>query len=322
MDRAQLTDGMASGSPVLIVRNPGGISFEVLLDRALDIGWADARGVPLGWASARGRVAAVRHEPGGAGWIHTFGGGLLTTCGLASTGMPSTVGGIAHGLHGRIGHLAADNVSWRIQGEGDDAHVEIVGDIVEAALGTPTLRLSRRIRSWIHRPELEIDDVVVNDGFRDAGHMFRHHLNLGYPLLDEDSQIETDAIVFESREEPGVASFDEIGLGVSSDAVDEQVIYARTGARAQFVLTSPSRSAALKLEWSGDSFPLLLVWRDASPGVNVLGVEPSTSRDGGRAQAQHDDEVVTLRPGEQRRYRTRIVLEQVASPRERAEGVS
>ncbi len=309
VDRAQLTEGMAAGAPVLIVRNPRGVSFEVLLDRAMDIGWADASGLPLAWASARGRVAAVRHEPDGAGWIRTFGGGLLTTCGLASSGMPSTVDGTAHGLHGRIGHIAADNVTWRIRGEGEDAHLEITGDVVEAAPGSPTLRLLRCIRAWIRHPILEIEDTVSNDGFDDAGHMFRHHLNLGYPILDDDTTIATDATVFGSRDEPGVPSIDDIAPGVSAAPTDEQVIYAHSGPQARLTLNSPERDVALTLEWSGDTFPLLILWRDASPGTNVLGVEPSTSRDGGRAQALRDGELVTLRPGERRRYRTRITVE-------------
>lgn len=312
VDRMQATEGMAAGSPVLIVRNPAGISFDVLLDRALDIGWADASGLPLAWTSARGRVAAVRHEPNGTGWVNTFGGGLLTTCGLASSGMPSTASGSAHGLHGRIGHTAAENVSWRIRGEADDAHIEIVGDMTEAALGSPALRLSRRIRSWIHRPVLEIEDTVTNDGFDDAGHMFRHHLNLGYPIIDEGSTIETDAKVFGSRDGGARSSLDEISLGVPRGPVDEEVVYARTGEQSALTLRSPRHSAVLRLQWSGDTFPLLLVWRDASPGVNVLGIEPSTSRDGGRDQADRDGELVILRPDEQRRYRTRIALERAS----------
>src|SRR5690606_29592682 len=80
--KAVLDEGPGWGSPILTVRNPGGISFDVLLDRAMDIGWADAVGVPLAWRSPRGPVSSARYEPQGAGWVRTFAGGLLSTCGL------------------------------------------------------------------------------------------------------------------------------------------------------------------------------------------------------------------------------------------------
>ena len=44
------------------------------------------------------------------------------------------------------------------------------------------------------------------------------------------------------------------------------------------------------------------------PGVNVLGVEPSMSRDGGRAEALLDGELRWLAPGESRRYATTVRL--------------
>ena len=48
----------------------------------------------------------------------------------------------------------------------------------------------------------------------------------------------------------------------------------------------------------------LVLWRDASAGVNVLGVEPSMSGDAGRAQAEHDGEVTWLAPGQEITYTT------------------
>ena len=50
------------------------------------------------------------------------------------------------------------------------------------------------------------------------------------------------------------------------------------------------------------------MWRNASPGVNVLGLEPSTSRDGGRAES---GELIMLQPGEARTYVTEIIVERL-----------
>lgn len=307
VDRARLTDGPAAGAPVLIVRNPRGISFEVLLDRAMDIGWADAVGTPLAWASARGRVAATRDDPSGAGWGATFGGGLLTTCGLASTGAPSSDDGRSHLLHGRVGGIPAEDVSWTVSAGSAGPEVVITGSVLEAGLGDVPLRLIRTIRARCDSPELVVEDVVVNEGFSSAGHMFRHHVNLGYPLVDGQARIVSDARAFAMRDGGPVVAVDATGLEVAPERAAETVAYAQSGAGV-FTISSPVAGVALSLEWSTATFPLFLVWRDASPGVNVLGVEPSTSRDGGRAEARRQGELILLDPGERRSYSTRFAV--------------
>ncbi len=310
VDRLVRDEGPGRGAPVLVVRNPGGISFEVLLDRALDLGWADAAGLPLAWRSARGPVASSRYEPHGSGWTRTFGGGLLTTCGLASTGAASTVDGTHHGLHGRVGHIPAENVRWGLIDDDGVPAVEITGDVVEASLGGPSLRLWRRIVASTARPELRVEDVVTNDGFTPAGHMFRHHLNLGYPLVAPGTVVTATADPYAERDRPDAAPR---ALPWTLDLADgpapETVLYCRPheGPTAYVCVTSPD-GHVLEIEQDTDCWPLLVLWRDPTPGVNVLGVEPSTSRDGGRAQAERDGEVVVLAPGQSRTYRTAVRL--------------
>jgi hypothetical protein len=312
VERVVLTEGTGWGSPALMVRNPAGVSFEVLLDRALDIGWADARGLPLGWRSPRGRASAVRYEPEGTGWCRTFGGGLLSTCGLAATGAASTVGGVQHGLHGRVGHLPAENVTWRIVEDRGAPAVEVAGDVVEAGLGSPTLRLRRTILASCVAPTLRIEDVVTNDGWSVAGHMFRHHLNLGYPIVGDGSVVRSTATLVGERDSgtPPPEAFP-LSLAVADGPSPERVLYGRPPQgepQAVVEVTAPGGSATLVVTYGTDTFPLLVLWRDPTPGVNVLGVEPSTSRDGGRAQAEHDGEVCWLEPGESRAYATEVAL--------------
>lgn len=312
VDRLVRDDGPGRGSPVLVVRNPRGISFEVLLDRALDLGWADAAGTPLAWRSARGPVSSARHEPAGFGWTRTFGGGLLSTCGLASTGMPSDVDGVHHGLHGRIGHIPAERVRWAFVDDDGVPAVEVTGETVEAALGEPPLRLTRRIVASTRTPTLRVEDVVTNDGWAPAGHMFRHHLNLGYPLVRPGTVVTATADVVGVRDgDGGPAPRLPWRLDVAGGApAPETVLYCapHAGPVATTTVTAPD-GRCLHVEQETATWPLLVLWRDPTPGVNVLGVEPSTSRDGGRARAEADGEVVRLGPGESRRYTTTVTFE-------------
>ncbi len=297
---------------MLMVRNPAGVSFEVLLDRAMDIGWADAGGMAMSWRSPRGRAHGARYEPEGSGWVRTFGGGLLTTCGLASTGAASTVDGVHHGLHGRVGHLPAEHVTWQLVEDRGGLAVEVVGTVVEAALGQPTLCLRRTILASCVEPTLRISDEVSNESWTPAGHMFRHHLNLGYPLVGEGSVVRSTATITGERDRDGrpAESFP-LALSVADGAASERVLYARTPAgepTGGVQVTSPDGTATMAISYGTDTFPMLVLWRDATAGVNVLGIEPSTSRDGGRAAAERDGEVCRLEPGASRSYWTEVSL--------------
>ena len=305
VERLVRDEGPGRGAPVLVVRNPQGVSFEVLIDRALDLGWADAPRLPLAWRSLRGPVASSYYEPHGLGWTRTFGGGLLTTCGLTSTGMPSDVDGVHHGLHGRIGHTPAENVRWGLALDGDEMSVEITGEVTEAALGQPSLRLRRRILASVTRPTVRVEDTVTNVGWTVAEHMFRHHLNLGYPVVQPGTVVTATAVPVAERDrhDRPLPAFPWV-LDVQPDEPDT-VLYCtpRPGPLATVTVTAPD-GAWCEVEQTTDNWPVLILWRSSAPGVNVLGVEPSTSSDGGRVQAERDSEVLRLLPGESRAYMT------------------
>ena len=93
-------DGPARGVRALRFR-AGGLSFDVLADRGMDIGLFEYRGVPLAWLSRTGVASPAFYEPAGEGWLRSFGGGLLVTCGLTNVGPPGRRGGEELGLRGR-----------------------------------------------------------------------------------------------------------------------------------------------------------------------------------------------------------------------------
>ena len=104
-------DGPARGTRAQRFRTGGGLGFDVLPDRGMDLGAAEYRGVPVAWLSHTGVVAPSFYEPRGEGWLRSFGGGLLVTCGLQNVGPPGERDGEPLGLHGRVSNIPASNVS-------------------------------------------------------------------------------------------------------------------------------------------------------------------------------------------------------------------
>jgi hypothetical protein len=97
----ELGDGFERGVRVADFRTGSGLAFTVLVDRGLDIGWADFGGAALAWRSPAPAAAPAFFEPAGLGWLRGFSGGLVTTCGLTYFGAPVVDEGQALGLHGR-----------------------------------------------------------------------------------------------------------------------------------------------------------------------------------------------------------------------------
>lgn len=140
--------------------------------------------------------------------------------------------------------------------------------------------------------------------------MFRHHLNLGYPIVAPGSVVTSSAAPFGVRDAGGRIPDLPWTLRLADEHAPmpaEEVVYCRPPAGARAVTTKVTGPEGEWVEVEQDTaWPLLVLWRDATPGINVLGVEPSTSRDAGRAQADRDGEVISLAPGERRPYSTVI----------------
>jgi hypothetical protein len=307
---AAFEDGPARGSRVLTVRVAGGISCDVLVDRGLDIGYASAAGTPLSWLTPRGFTGPAFAEHEGAGWARTFGGGLLTTCGMSHVG-PPTAGPDGAGLHGRVSSIPAEEVTSAVRWDGDDPVVEISGKVIETELGGPTLERQRRITIQGGRPELLVEDVVTNVGSLPAPHMYRFHPNFGFPLIRPGDALDVpDArLVGERPDAPARGPWDRLAAPQAEGQAE--VLYlggASSPAKRALLRREPTSAAYLEMDWSAETLPVLVIWKLQRDRTNVLAIEPSTVEDDGRAAADAAGRVVMLEPDDSRIYHLRLRL--------------
>ena len=190
--RAELTEGNERGAGLIEVSNASGLSFSVLPGRALDIAAATYQGRSLCFRSATGDVGPAFFEPAGYGWMRSFFGGLLISCGLTFVGHPETdpeEEGEELGLHGRLSAIPARDVSAGGSWQGDQYRLRIAGTMREAvALGT-TLELRREITTTLGERRISIHDRVENLGGLRSPLMLLYHTNPGFPLLDEGTPV-------------------------------------------------------------------------------------------------------------------------------------
>lgn len=285
------SDGPDAGTRRIRIVN-GDLDVELLPDRGLDVGQVRVAGVPLAWISPTG-FPALSAEPGG--WMRAFGGGLVTTCGLLSYGAPSLDGGTPHPLHGRSSSLKAEVL--RTDATGDVLVVE--GVVREAEVFGAHLELRRRITTPVGTRILRIDDVLTNRGAQPVEPMVLYHLNLGWPLVDEGTVLETGAARVEPRDAAAERGLDTWSrFPAPAERYPEQVF--RHEAPTGDVRVSNPGGLGVRIGFDTAVLPALFQWRVAEEnGHVVLGVEPATAPTIlGRADARVRGMLRTLHPGE------------------------
>lgn len=305
-----LTDGRAQGTRALRVTTGAGLDFTVLPDRCLDIPRASYNGRSLCWHGQAGIVGPQFYEAEGQGFLYSFFGGLITTCGLRNSGPPCTVDGEFFPMHGRVGNLAAENVAWGTTWQGDECLFWIEGTVREARLFGENLTLRRRITTSLGGTSLRIENTVRNDGWRDEGHMILFHMNPGFPLLDDGARLLVDPLDVHPRDaeaQKGLDVYDR--FTVPQAGFKEQVFRldlrpdAEGYTSATLVNEQLDGGLGLRLRFRKDQLPWMMEWRQLGQGGYVLGLEPSNcSTIEGRAVAVERGTLPVLKPGEERRY--------------------
>ena len=306
VDRFVDDDGPSRGARRFRVVNGGGLEFDVHPDRALDIGSATMNGIPLAWLSSTGIVRPERYEPEGRGWLRTFGGGLVTTCGLDSFGPPADDEDGVAGMHGRIGTVSARVTEVTVTPE----LITVAGEVRQTGVFQENLLLQRTITSRVGSSSFTIEDTVTNEGESSSPHMVLYHVNLGWPLLDAGTVIDIPAASVTPRDPDAVEGFErraEIGEPVVGTR--EQVYIHEAGDEHVARVTNAARGLTLTLRYS-ETLPAIFQWKLTATKHYVLGLEPANVGEiQGRAAARDRGILPRLAPGESRSYSIEIEVE-------------
>ena len=312
-------DGPARGVRAFRFRTGSGLSFDVVPDRGMDLGIAEHRGTPLAWLSPNGTVAPSFHEPEGEGWLHSFPGGLLVTCGLRNVGPPGEREGEELGLHGRASNIPASRVSHDAFWDDVGCVLEVRGKIRESRVFGPNLVLRRRISARVGESRVWIEDEIENEGFEAEPLMVLYHINLGWPLLDERSRLVGPGRIGEAPEprdavaRGGLESWDR--FAAPTPGFGERVFYHRPAAgidgQAEARLENPELGLSFAVRFRPEELPEFVQWTMTGEGTYVLGLEPATCRVGGLVAEEAAGRVVRLEPGEIRLHRLEIEVSHV-----------
>ncbi|MDP9383445.1 MAG: aldose 1-epimerase family protein [Chloroflexota bacterium] len=307
---SELLDGRARGMRVADVYTGSGFRFQVLLDRALDIGTVEYAGRPLAWVHpALG--GPELYEPQGEGWARTFGGGLLTTCGLTFFGQPEKDGDEELGLHGRISHQRGEGIRVTEEWRGDEYVIEVEGQARQTMAMGENLLLARKLSTHLGATSLTLTDRVRNDGYTDTPHMILYHCNFGFPVVSPHSELLASLEDARPRDEaaargfPGYARFDP-----PEPDYAEQVFFHKPCVDAQgysqAAIVNRELGFGAYVRYRAAELPCLAQWKMMGAGDYVCALEPANQWETPRRVLREEGRLRYLSAGEEVEYHVEL----------------
>lgn len=313
IETSVLDNGPGRGTRIAWINTGTGLRYKVILDRAMDIADAFYNQHSLAWLSHSGVTPPQPFSDQGIDWLRTFGGGLLTTCGLSNVGGPNQDEHGERGLHGKVSNIPAEVISI-IQPDPQRGQLDmsITGRILETTVFGPTLELRRTISGTLGEPFIKVKDEVTNLGNTTVPHMLLYHLNFGYPLVDEGSKITwkgewkaragDDTKIFLKGNDYHTCPApldDHMGTGEEAAFIhpeaDEKGI-------SQCGIQNARLGIAVEVSFNKKQLPWLTNWQHWGKNEYVTGLEPGTNTPIGQKKAREQGTLIMLEPGESREY--------------------
>ena len=313
IETSVLDNGAGRGTRIAWINTGAGLRYKVVIDRAMDIADAFYNQHSLAWLNNPGIMPPQPFSHNGIDWLRTFGGGLVTTCGLSHVGGPEADEYGTRGLHGMISNIPAE-IESIIQPDPANGKLEmsITGIIRQSQIFGPRLELRRTISGTLGKAGLKIHDEVMNCGNIPAPHMLLYHCNFGWPLVDEGTDIIWKGR-WQPREETSKRTFNKENNfkkcpapwhahnGSGEDAVFVDIDADALGMCA-CGLYNANIGVAVALIFPKKQLPWFTNWQHWGKGEYVTGLEPGTNTPIGQAKAREQNELIFIRPGESRQY--------------------
>lgn len=314
IETSVLDNGPGRGTRIAWVDTGSGLRFKVVIDRAMDIAEAFHNNRSLAWISHGGVTRPNPAAIAGTEWLRSFGGGLLTTCGLSNIGPAEDGQGEHRGMHGRISNLPAELVGI-VQPDLNDPSpkMSITGITREHRVFGPNLEIRRTISAELGQNGFNIRDEVTNRGNVPAPHMLLYHFNCGWPLVDEGT-----VIFWKGDWKSRGMDMDNAIFGEGHDfrtCPPPMDAHAATGEACGFMelasdregycscgLHNPHLDLAMVLRYEKSRLPAFANWQHWGRGEYVTGLEPGTNAPIGQNLARERGELIILGPGECRTY--------------------
>lgn len=275
-----LNKGKGKGSVILHVKNGLGLELYINTDRGFDISMLTYKGDSLSYLSPNGYVASQYYDDKGSGFLKSFTAGFLTTCGLTQVGSPNIDSGEELPLHGTYSNIPCSNYIY----EDNNDFIMLKGIVLDETIFSHKLMLVRKIIISKLTNDIKIIDEITNNGDQQSPLEILYHINLGYPLLDENLIIESNSINVEARNKHAEEYIKMWNKMIPPQEGFEEMCYYHTfkEKEAYFNAYNSRINKGIKISFNIDQLSFLTEWKMLGIRDYVLGLEPGNCTADGR----------------------------------------
>lgn len=308
VEEHRLVGGKGDGMRLLEVNNGKGLEMTISMDRCADISRLKFQGLNMSYFSPCGYVAPAYYDDKGSNWLKSFTAGFLTTCGLQAVGSPCVDEGEELPLHGSLANFPAEQVYWTEE----DNELVIHAVVKDEGIFARKLRLIREIRVSLAENEFTIHDTIVNTGDTIQPIEILYHMNMGYPLLDEDSVVEIPSVEVIPRDAHAAEDIENCLQMIKPEVgYVERCYYHKFEKDGRASIYQPKTGQKLEMEFDEKELDGFVEWKMMGVRDYVLGLECGNCYPDGRDVMRKTGMLKFLNPGEKKEYKVKIKLSQV-----------
>ena len=306
VEEHRLVGGKGDGMRLVEVNNGRGLELTVSPDRNGDITRLRYKGINMSYLSPCGYVAPAYYDNVASNWLESFTAGFLTTCGLNNVGTPCIDEGVNYPLHGSIANTPCDRFWWTEE----DGNLVIHSETKDETIFGRKLRLNREVAVSTDDNCFTLTDTIENTGDRVEGFEILYHMNMGYPLLDEDSVVTIPAEEVRPRNDHAAEDISNcLKMEKPTPGYEERCYYHvfRDG-NGFATIYQPKLGYGLEISFDAKALDGFVEWKMMGVRDYVLGLECGNCYPDGRDVMRKTGMLKFLKPGEKTVYRVKIAV--------------
>lgn len=306
VEEHRLTGGKGDGMRLYEICNGLGLELCVSPDRNGDITRLRFLGRNMSYMSPCGYVAPAYYDKTGSNWLSSFTAGYLTTCGLQAVGSPCTDQGEELPLHGSIANLPCEQAYW----EEDEEDIRIHTVTRDEVIFGRKMVLNRTITVSKKENVFTIDDEIENRGDQTYPLEILYHMNMGYPLLDEDSVITIPSSEVLPRDEHAAEDIANwMHMEKPQAGYQERCYYHKFPDEfGKASIYQPKLETELQISFNAKELDGFVEWKMMGVRDYVLGLECGNCYPDGRDVMRRSGMLKFLAPGEKKHYQVKVEL--------------
>ena len=299
VEEVRLVGGRGDGMRLLNIKNGKGLELTLSADRCADISRLSLCGVNFGYFAPCGYVAPTYYDHVGAGFLKSFTAGFLTTCGLSAVGSPCVDDGEETPLHGTISNTPAEIVNYWT----DDKYIHVMARIRDAQIFGRQLLLDREYLVSLDSNEMTMTDTVTNIGSREVPLQMLYHCNIGYPLLDEDTELSIPSVEVTPRNAHAAEDIQNcLKMEKPQPGYEERCYFHKMQGEAKVIVYNKKLSKGLIMSYDSNVLKYFTEWKMMGVHDYVLGIEPGNTLPDGRDVMRAKGLLEMLAPGEKKTH--------------------